>query len=269
MRVLPTAEFASLVYGPGGVDADDPAEACHEASRLYPSVAPGRLATLVALARNPELQQTAARSSRTHDHRPGIELARGGLPRSPLRDVLKRRRSSSPERRKQLPLGDLGALLEASYSAVPRAAGVVRRPVPSGGALYPLELYVLALDVEGIECSVLHYNPFRHRLEILGSLDPDKARAALVDADLLQGAAALVVVTAMFWRTRFKYGVRGYRFALLEAGHVVQNAVLAAAALRLPALPVGGFYDRLLDGIVGADGLDEATVYALMLGGRG
>ena len=52
----------------------------------------------------------------------------------------------------------------------------------------------------------------------------------------------------MFWRTRFKYGLRGYRFALLEAGHVMQNAVLAAAALALPALPVGGFYDRRLDG---------------------
>jgi SagB-type dehydrogenase family enzyme len=71
----------------------------------------------------------------------------------------------------------------------------------------------------------------------------------------------------MFWRSRFKYGLRGYRFALLEAGHVMQNAVLAAAALRVEALPVGGYYDRLLDGLVGADSLDEASVYALVLGG--
>jgi SagB-type dehydrogenase family enzyme len=71
----------------------------------------------------------------------------------------------------------------------------------------------------------------------------------------------------MFWRSRFKYGQRGYRFALLEAGHVVQNAVLAAAALGLAALPVGGFYDRRLDAVVGADGLDEASVYALTIGG--
>jgi nitroreductase len=48
----------------------------------------------------------------------------------------------------------------------------------------------------------------------------------------------------------------------------VQNAVLAATALGLPALPVGGFYDRRLDMLVGADGLDEASVYALLLGGR-
>ncbi len=75
------------------------------------------------------------------------------------------------------------------------------------------------------------------------------------------------MVTAVFWRTRFKYGQRGYRFALLEAGHLIQNAVLAATQLDLPALPLGGFYDRRLDDVVGADGLDEASVHALVLGG--
>ena len=73
----------------------------------------------------------------------------------------------------------------------------------------------------------------------------------------------------MFWRSRFKYGLRGYRFALLEAGHLVQNLVLAAGALEVGALPLGGFYDRRVDELVGADGLDEATVYAVLLGGRG
>src|SRR5581483_8694883 len=161
------------------------------------------------------------------------------------------------------PLGSLAALLAAAYRS---AAG--RRPVPSGGALYPLELYVLALSVDGLEPGAYHYHPFRHRLERLGGADRRTAGAALVDPSLADRAAALLVVTAMFWRSRFKYGLRGYRFALLEAGHLVQNAVLAAAALAVPALPLGGFYDRRLDALVGADGLDEATVYALLLGGR-
>ena len=127
---------------------------------------------------------------------------------------------------------------------------------------------VLALALEGVEPSTLHYDPFGHRLELLGSLDVAATGAALVDPALAEEAAALVVVTAMFWRSRFKYGLRGYRFALIEAGHVVQNAVLVAAGLGLPALPLGGFYDRRLDALVGADGLDEASVYALVLGGR-
>ncbi len=78
---------------------------------------------------------------------------------------------------------------------------------------------------------------------------------------------AAIVVTGVFWRSRFKYGLRGYRFVLLEAGHVGQNVVLAAAALGLPALPLGGFYDRPVESLVGVDGLDEAVVYVVLLGG--
>jgi SagB-type dehydrogenase family enzyme len=70
----------------------------------------------------------------------------------------------------------------------------------------------------------------------------------------------------MFWRTRFKYGLRGYRFALLEAGHVVQNVLLACTALGLAAVPVGGFYDRPVDALLGADGVNESVVYAVSLG---
>jgi SagB-type dehydrogenase family enzyme len=270
MRVAPTAEFASLVYGRDGAAVDDPVEACHEASRLHPHVAPARLETLLALARSPELQQTAARAGRTHEHRPGVALPRGGLPATTLRDALALRRSGRGTERRPLALAELGAVLEAAYAAAASACGpeMSRRPVPSGGALYPLEVYVLALAVEGLAPSVHHYNPFRHRLEALGPLADADIAAALVDPTLVPVSAALVVITAVFWRTRFKYGARGYRFALLEAGHVGHSAVLAATALGLPALPVGGFYDRRLDALVGADGLDEASVYAIVLGGR-
>jgi SagB-type dehydrogenase family enzyme len=264
--VVPTAEFASFVHGEVGVALDDPAEAFHEASRLYPNIAPGRLETMVALARSPALQQTAARASRTHAHRRGVPLPRAAMPRrASLRAVLASRRSNAPREPRSLGLRQLAAVLEASYAAAP---GTLRRPVPSGGALYPLELYVLALRVDGLRPTALHYDPFGHRLEELTPLDAEAVRATLVDPTLVDPAAALLAVTAMFWRSRFKYGLRGYRFALLEAGHLVQNAVLAAAALGLPALPLGGFYDRRLDALVGADGLDEASVCALLLGGR-
>ena len=113
-----------------------------------------------------------------------------------------------------------------------------------------------------------HFDPFASRLEILHAAREADVRAALVDPGLVDRAAALVVVTAFFWRTRFKYGARGYRFVLIEAGHVAQNMLLAATALGLDALPVGGYYDRRLDALVGADGLDEATVYAVLIGGR-
>jgi SagB-type dehydrogenase family enzyme len=92
-------------------------------------------------------------------------------------------------------------------------------------------------------------------------------RAALVDPGLADVTAALLLLTGVFWRSRFKYGARGYRFTLLEAGHVIQNALLAAADLDLAALPLGGFHDVLLDRMVGVDGLDEATLHAVVLAG--
>jgi SagB-type dehydrogenase family enzyme len=73
-------------------------------------------------------------------------------------------------------------------------------------------------------------------------------------------------MTAMFWRSRFKYGARAYRFALMEAGHVGQNLLLAAAALGLGAVPLGGFYDREVDAFLGVDGIYEASLYLVPVG---
>ena len=82
----------------------------------------------------------------------------------------------------------------------------------------------------------------------------------------MDGAAAVLLLLAVFGRTRFKYGLRGYRFALLEAGHVVQNVALTAVALDLAALPLGGFYDAQVDDLVGADGVEESVVYGVVVG---
>lgn len=265
-RQAPTAEFASFVYGSEGVLLDDPAEAFHEASRLYPNVAPGRLASLLALAASSELQQTSERSSRTHAHRSGVDLPVVALPSTSLRRAIAGRASSLPEHRRPVPLDELAALLVSAYGTRTRDPGLLRRPVPSGGALYPLELYVLPLAVPRLDASAFHYDPFRHRLERLRPLGD--VAAALVDPAVASRAAAVIAITGMVWRARFKYGARGYRFALLEAGHVAQNMALAAAALGVGCLPLGGFFDRDVDRLVGADGLDETTLYLLAIGGR-
>jgi SagB-type dehydrogenase family enzyme len=258
----PTAEFASLVYGDAGASLDDAAEAFHEASSLYPGVAPHRLQTIVELTRNPALQETVARASFTREHLPPVDLPAEALGEMRFGDVLAARASRRPAAPAMLPLGAVSTVAGAAYRA---ANG--RRPVPSGGALYPLELYICAVAVDGVEPGAYHYHPYRHRLHRLRAIERSDMRRCLVDDELGDRLAALLVITGMFWRARFKYGLRGYRFALLEAGHVMQNAVLAAAALGVPAVPLGGFFDREVDGLVGADSLNEASLYVLALGG--
>src|SRR5262249_41382280 len=181
-------------------------------------------------------------------------------PRCSLWSALERRRSTHDFDGRPIGLRTLATLLDAGYGL--RDGN--RRSVPSGGALYPLELHVARRS------GVWRYDPVAHALEQLDSGDPwPLLEEACPFPGLLEGAAAVLPVLAVFGRTRFKYGQRGYRFALLEAGHLVQNVVLAAAALDVRALPLGGFYDSELDALVGADGLEQSSVYAVLLGGRG
>jgi SagB-type dehydrogenase family enzyme len=144
-----------------------------------------------------------------------------------------------------------------------------RRCLPSAGGLYPLELYFAASHVEGLAPGVLHYDPRTHALARLTSVDPLAAiRPAIFIPEALEGAAAVILLTAMFGRSKIKYGERAYRFALLEAGHAMQNLLLAATGLGLGACPVGGFIDDRFHDLLDLDGVEEAALYAAILGYR-
>jgi SagB-type dehydrogenase family enzyme len=265
-ELTPSVAIAGLVHG-GDVPLDDPAETFHEASRLAPATALAQLPGLRLLQEEPALQASVERAARRHRHRPGIALGKPRRLRVDLGEALARRRSSLGPVPAELERRDLSTVLAAAQGARRRADGL-RRPAPSGGALYPLELYPVATAVRDVPAGVYHYDPYEHRLAELAAAPPGRLADTLVDPSLLDRTAVAVAITASFWRTRFKYGQRGYRFALLEAGHVAQNLLLAAAALRLPALPLGGFYDRRLEQILGVDGLEESALYLVLLGGR-
>lgn len=250
------------LYGDGDPALDDPAELYHESSKLCPALAQRQSAGLARLAESGELQALAAHASRRNPHLPGVSLAPPLRPDCPLWRALELRRSSREFARRPLGVRPLATLLDA-------ACGVRegRRTIPSGGALYPLELFVAARRVAGLRCGVFRYDAELHALERHASGDPWPAFLSASPApELVDEAAAALLVLAVFGRTRFKYGLRGYRFALLEAGHLAQNVVLAAAALGVAALPFGGYYDAELDGLVGADGVEESVVYAVVVG---
>lgn len=260
---LPTVSIEETIVGlPPPLD--DPTETYHELSRAYPGVADPTVRGMELLESSDELRLSVTRSTKRHPTAPVIRLPAPELGATTLGDALARRRSTRFGESAHLTLPQLGSLLGAAYgtSGRIRGSGQTVRTVPSGGALYPLELYVATRLVEGVDRALFHYDPLRHVLERLRALDAERELPPLAPyPELVCHCAALVVVTAMFWRSRFKYGARAYRFALLEAGHVGQNLALAAAALDLATVPVGGFYDRLVDAFVGADSLNEATLY--------
>jgi SagB-type dehydrogenase family enzyme len=182
---------------------------------------------------------------------------------------MQRRRSRPPAGERALSLTALSTLLW-SGCAFTREGEHPLRAAPSAGGLYPLELYVVALDVATLERGLYHVDPFHQSLEQLDrSIDRDTVAGLLSDPHAAEHCACLVIVCSVMFRTRFKYGLRGYRFALIEAGHVAQNVLLMAAALDVAALPVGGFIDDEVNAAIGCDGLEEAPLYMLIVGGDG
>lgn len=266
-----TARWLELVYG-GSPGLDDPAETYHEASKVSPTQIGRQIEGARRLESSPDLQFSSARAVK----RLGSTAAVLPPPRRPaleLWDAIGARRSHRTFAECPVAGDELSALLQAGYGvtgALESPDGVRALPlraVPSGGALYPLELYVCALRVEGLESGLYHFDPLRPGLEVIRTgLEPGEVAALSTYPEIVSGCGVVVLVAAIFGRTRFKYGLRGYRFALLEAGHVGQNLVLAATALGLGAVPLGGFYDRPTDEFLGLDGVNESTLYTIAIG---
>jgi SagB-type dehydrogenase family enzyme len=178
-----------------------------------------------------------------------------------LTELTARRRSALPEAAGPLPVDRLGALLALSAGTVPGRPNY--RAVPSAGAMYPLDVFVLARRVPSLPPGGYLYDPVGHALLPRGEIDPDELHAAAGTGAEIPPPSVLLAVVATFARSRAKYGLRGYRFALMEAGHVVQAAITAATALGLASLPWGGFADAEVDRRLELDGLERSCLYLL------
>lgn len=118
------------------------------------------------------------------------------------------------------------------------------RTAPSAGATYPLEVWVAAGNVEGLEKGLYRYDPREHVLRLVRKGDFRKGLAAASLGQMWMSAApAMVIFTAVPTRTTRRYGERGMRYIYNEVGHASQNLSLAAAALQLGTVVVAAFDD--------------------------
>jgi SagB-type dehydrogenase family enzyme len=264
--------LSSLLWRSGVTQgADDPAETYHEASKLEPSVLTRQMAGIHRLERDPEMRRSVLGAGKLFPHRPWRPLPPPAFPAIPFGSVLRSRRSSKAFGPEPLPFQVLSSILFAAYGVTRPAVNAGRpdrRAVPSAGALYPLDVYVAVQRVQSLPRGLYHYAPGPHILAELRRADLRGELMAGMIEPSLAGAPAILIIAAAFWRSRVKYGLRGYRFTLLEAGHLAQNIQLAAVPFEASALPVGGFFDRRIDDLLGIDGVHESTVYLVALGPR-
>jgi SagB-type dehydrogenase family enzyme len=267
--------FEALDRLPGTLDlAVEPAlwELYHANSKLSPETA-RREAERFAVS--PQELFVASRGFKQFRNATSVELPSRQPPQRTLDAVLMGRRSSRALSA-PVPLADLGTALRQALGPSAIVAneehGVdqVLRTRPSAGGLYPLDAYLIAAAVEGLDAGVYHVNPIRQTLERMPLRDGD-ARAQLSAAyfgqDFAGEAAAALILVAAFDRTTAKYGDRGYRLVLLDAGHAAQNVLLSAEQLGLRAVAVAGYDDTALEQLLEIDGTGESVVHTILLGG--
>lgn len=140
------------------------------------------------------------------------------------------------------------------------------RTAPSAGALYPLEIYLLATDVDGLDPGLYRYHAEGHGLERVG----DAGRRALADAALGQGsitgAPAALVIAAAYARTDVRYGDRAARYVHIEVGAAAENVYLQAEALELGTVFIGAFRDAAVAAALGLP--DDHAPLGIMPVGR-
>lgn len=191
---------------------------------------------------------------------------------SHLGTLMRERYSCRTFEKRVIPARTLGTLLWSAngltrQGQLPGGMMCMNRTIPSAGGLYPLEIYALVQRVEAIPDGLYHYGVWDHALEpVSQQASFEDFRDALVAYPFVRDANAVVFVTAIFLRTQHKYGPRGYRYILLEAGHAAQNICLAATEAGMGSLCIGGYFDGKLNTLLNLEPTSAGVVYVLGVG---
>jgi len=183
-------------------------------------------------------------------------------------DTLLTRQTRRTFSQNKLTLAQLSSLLFFSSGVNPRYLNTKsqNRFYPSAGARFPLEIYLISQSHKNLGSGLYHYNIRTHSLEIL----PYKKSSSLNyigEANYrLSNASIYIMITSIFNRTTLKYGVRGYRYIYMEAGHLMQNIYLVSAALNVNCCAIGGFIDKQINNILDLETQKEQTVYMCAIG---
>jgi SagB-type dehydrogenase family enzyme len=162
-----------------------------------------------------------------------------------LEEAIVLRRSARHFTQESISQSQLSQILWATQGVTDIRSG--DRAIPSAGATYPLEIFVVcgSNGIEGISDGIYHYNPESHSLTThrQGDFKQELARVAL-EQEYIYQAPLDIVICAVYERTRTRYGARGERYVHIEVGHAGQNIYLQATALGLATVAIGAFHDE-------------------------
>jgi SagB-type dehydrogenase family enzyme len=181
-----------------------------------------------------------------------------------VEEALLKRRSVRDFKDKPVTLSEVSQLIWAAQGTDPGGL----RTAPSAGALYPLELYVVAGNVTGLPDGIYKYRSKSHELLSIAKGDRriDLGNAALGQSSVRR-AAAVIVLSGVYEKVTTKYGERGIRYVHMEAGHAAQNVYLQAVSLGISIVVIGAFRDEEVKRILKMSDR-EMSLYIIPVGRR-
>ena len=180
-----------------------------------------------------------------------------------VEEALRERRSVRVYAEVPPTLAEIGQILWAAQGITDERG---YRTTPSAGALYPLEVYVVAGDLMDLPAGIYHYQPDGHILVRTAGGDHRAAlQAAAVNQTPVGDAPATIVICAVPERTTVKYGERGMRYVYMEAGHASENVYIQAVAMDLATVVIGAFDDARIGEILNLPG-NTTPLYIMPVG---
>src|SRR3984957_10518994 len=240
-----------------------PSELYREASKL--GVHDSLLQTIASVNNHPKIRSVISRPALSQRCIATVRLPKNlDVVKQDVRQTFLQRQSSRDFSGLEVPLDDLGAILYFG-------GGITRevvdqfginwgfRSAPSGGALYPIDIFCVVNKVTSLTAGIYAYNGSTHSLQLLkeGKYEAELIRGTYL-ADSIPESAFCILMVANFNHSKFKYGERAYRFILIEAGHIAQNILLIVENLAHSAFPIGGYIDDELNDPIELDVINQA-----------
>lgn len=166
---------------------------------------------------------------------------------------------------KKVNLKNISNILYYSAGIAKGKGNKSRRMYPSGGARYPLELYLIVKNSD-LESGIYHYNVIKNCLEKFPIKIKNRTIKDLFFQDFVAGSSIIIIISSVIGRSQIKYGLKALKFSFIESGHVAQNIMLNAKSMGLDTCAIAGYYGAAVEGLLGIDGFSEGVVYIVAVG---
>ena len=195
--------------------------------------------------------------------------------KSSLQKVLDERKSIRKYSNRHISVNDLSYLLYHSARIKEvfksKEGTLTKRPYPSGGARYPLEIYVVNNSIRGIQRGIHYYDPLKHKLKLIHKNNSFQKRFNKFIMDVQHPLMnrepdVLFIITAVFARTMWKYKKLGLSLILSDLGGLYQTMYLIATELKLAPCPIGKTEEDIVKKWLNLNWFEESHVGTFMLG---